>query len=49
VDEGKIVERGHHDALVRLNGRYANLFALQSREGEKTLKNPPKKMGDFSR
>lgn len=47
LDEGKIVERGHHDALVRLNGRYANLFALQSREGEKTLKNPPEKNGGF--
>lgn len=29
--DGRIVERGHHDALVAQNGHYAEMFAKQSR------------------
>ena len=32
LDSGRIVERGDHDALIALGGRYAALFALQSRD-----------------
>jgi ATP-binding cassette, subfamily B, bacterial len=28
---GRIIERGSHEELMRLNGRYAHLFALQAR------------------
>ena len=31
LDEGRIVERGAHDRLVTLGGRYAALYALQTR------------------
>ena len=31
LEEGRIVERGTHDELVRLGGRYAKLFELQAR------------------
>jgi ATP-binding cassette subfamily B protein len=31
LDRGRIIERGSHDELMRLNGRYAHLFALQAR------------------
>lgn len=31
VDQGRIVERGDHAALMRLGGIYANLFSLQAR------------------
>ena len=31
LDEGRIVERGAHDVLVALGGRYAELYALQTR------------------
>ena len=34
LDEGRIVERGAHDVLVALGGRYAALYALQTRMGE---------------
>ena len=36
LDEGRIVERGAHDVLVAQGGRYAALYALQTRmtEGE---------------
>ncbi len=30
LDQGRIVERGSHEALVALGGRYANLLALQT-------------------
>jgi len=31
LEEGRIVERGTHDELVKLGGRYAKLFELQAR------------------
>ena len=31
LQEGHIVERGSHEELVRMNGRYARLFELQAR------------------
>ena len=31
LDEGRILERGSHEELVRLGGRYARLFELQAR------------------
>ena len=34
IENGLIVERGSHDELVEQRGKYAALFALQSREGE---------------
>ena len=30
LDHGRLVEDGTHDELVRINGRYANLYRLQS-------------------
>ncbi len=32
LEDGRIVERGTHDNLVALGGRYAALYALQSRQ-----------------
>jgi ATP-binding cassette subfamily B protein len=31
VEDGQVVERGSHDALMQLGGQYAALFALQAR------------------
>ena len=31
IQGGSIVERGSHDALMALNGHYAQLFKLQAR------------------
>ena len=31
LNRGRIVERGSHEELMQLNGRYAHLFALQAR------------------
>src|SRR5579862_5799608 len=31
LDHGRIIEHGSHEELMRLNGRYAHLFALQAR------------------
>ncbi len=33
IEDGSIVERGTHDKLIALNGKYAALFALQTRDG----------------
>lgn len=30
LERGRLVEDGHHDELVRTNGRYANLHRLQA-------------------
>jgi ATP-binding cassette subfamily B protein len=30
VEHGRLVEQGSHDELMRLNGRYAELFTLQA-------------------
>ncbi len=30
LDGGKIIERGSHDELIALNGRYASLYAMQT-------------------
>lgn len=37
MDHGQIVERGRHDELLALKGRYAQLWALQQHEQEKEL------------
>jgi len=31
LQDGRIVERGSHEELVRANGQYARLFELQAR------------------
>ena len=31
LNRGRIVERGSHEELMQLNGRYAQLFTLQAR------------------
>ncbi|WP_336273115.1 ABC transporter ATP-binding protein [Vreelandella indica] len=31
IDQGHIIERGTHEALLEANGRYANLFRLQAK------------------
>ena len=32
LDHGRIVERGTHDALMRLNGKYAEMWRIQARD-----------------
>ena len=34
LEDGRIIERGTHDDLVALGGRYAALYALQTRDGD---------------
>ena len=34
LERGRIVERGTHAELLKLGGRYASLYALQSLGGE---------------
>jgi ATP-binding cassette subfamily B protein len=43
LEQGRIVERGTHAELLKLGGRYANLYTLQSIGGE------PAGAGDGSR
>jgi ATP-binding cassette subfamily B protein len=31
LNAGHIIERGSHEQLMQLNGRYAHLFSLQAR------------------
>jgi ATP-binding cassette subfamily B protein len=31
LNQGRIIERGSHEELMQLNGRYAQLFSLQAR------------------
>jgi ABC-type multidrug transport system fused ATPase/permease subunit len=31
LNQGRIIERGSHEELMQLNGRYAQLFTLQAR------------------
>ena len=31
LQDGRIIERGSHDDLMRINGHYANLFSLQAK------------------
>ena len=33
IEDGRVVERGAHDALVAMDGKYAALFALQTLDG----------------
>jgi ATP-binding cassette subfamily B protein len=33
IEDGRVLERGTHDALIAADGRYAALFALQTRDG----------------
>lgn len=33
IEDGRIAERGTHDELITLDGKYAALFALQTRDG----------------
>lgn len=33
IEDGRIAERGTHDDLIALDGKYAALFALQTRDG----------------
>ncbi|MEO7953485.1 MAG: metal ABC transporter permease, partial [Polaromonas sp.] len=32
MDGGRIVERGHHAALLASNGRYADMWAMQQQQ-----------------
>jgi ABC-type transport system involved in Fe-S cluster assembly fused permease/ATPase subunit len=36
LENGRIVERGDHDALMRRDGRYAAMWRLQLREKKDT-------------
>ena len=31
LQDGRIIERGSHDELMRINGHYAHLFSLQAK------------------
>ena len=37
MDAGRIVERGHHAALLAANGRYADMWAMQQQASERIL------------
>ena len=31
LQDGRIIEQGNHDELMRVNGHYAHLFSLQAK------------------
>ena len=37
MDAGRIVERGHHAALLAANGRYADMWAMQQQASERIM------------
>ncbi len=37
MDAGRIVERGHHTALLAANGRYADMWAMQQQASDRIL------------
>ncbi|NDP63290.1 MAG: ABC transporter ATP-binding protein/permease [Polaromonas sp.] len=37
MDDGRIVERGHHAALLAANGRYADMWAMQQQASERIM------------
>ncbi|AVP96103.1 metal ABC transporter permease [Ahniella affigens] len=41
MDHGQIVERGRHDELLAMRGRYAQLWALQQHEQQEALAHEP--------
>jgi ABC-type transport system involved in cytochrome bd biosynthesis fused ATPase/permease subunit len=40
LDDGRVVERGTHDALLALAGRYARLYEQQQRTARNRFVNP---------
>jgi ABC-type multidrug transport system fused ATPase/permease subunit len=38
LEHGQLIERGSHEELLALNGRYAQLWALQSRSRDNNEK-----------
>lgn len=44
LEDGKIVEEGTHDGLMALNGKYAQMFYLQSQYYEESYRK--QKVGD---
>jgi ATP-binding cassette, subfamily B, multidrug efflux pump len=45
LENGRIVERGTHDELVAAGGRYAALYALQTRDADDKYWDDPEMMG----
>jgi ATP-binding cassette subfamily B protein len=49
MDRGRIVERGMHQELLRLGGRYARLWALQQAHREEDLGEASRPLGQDQR